>query len=191
MEYQNPRLACIVRSFAAAKRARSTFNETEVYHLSPFRSLGSCSHAKIRALTRFFETCVLNPSVSQAGCADLSRFGCLVLPADFEAIRIRRQVERLTGTHVRNQAYYDLATASGVHGAGNNVPAPAYIIAAVEAAVPWGKHGIPGLIPVADCDRLESSPAIAEADLQAALRFIREMDLQIPSPSRTHATNLA
>jgi hypothetical protein len=77
-------------------------------------------------------------------CGLVSQFECLLVPTDFEAIRIRRQVERVTGTHVRNQVYYDLATASGVHGAGNNVTAPAYIIAAVEAAVPWGQGGIPG-----------------------------------------------
>lgn len=112
---------------------------------------------------------------SEAGSPDLSQFACLLVPTDFDVIKVRRQVERVTGTHVRNQVYYDLATASGVHGAGNNVTAPAYIIAAVEAAVPWGKGGIPGLIPVVDCDKLESSPAISEEDLFAALGFIKEM----------------
>ena len=107
----------------------------------------------------------------------MSQFACLLVPTDFEAIRIRRRVERLTGTQVRNQVYYNLATASGVHGAGNNVPAPDYIIAAVEAAVPWGKGGIPGLIPVADCDCLESSPVIHEVDISAALQFIQAMDV--------------
>jgi hypothetical protein len=82
---------------------------------------------------------------------------------------------RLTGTHVRNQAYYDFAQASGVHGAGNNVQAPAYIIAAVEAAIPWVKGGIAGLIPIAHCDRLESSPLVLPDDIDAALEVIIAM----------------
>jgi hypothetical protein len=111
----------------------------------------------------------------QPGSANLRAFAALLVPTDMDHIREHRNVVRLTGTHVRNQAYYDLAQASGVLGAGNNVHAPPYVIAAVEAAVPWGKGGIAGLIPIAHCDRLESSPPILQDDIDAALEVIIAM----------------
>lgn len=171
----NPRLLLIIQALWAAKLAGTSFSEAEV----TFYQLGESSlHTLMRKIVTVVIVLKLTITAHcfpQAGSADLSQFACVLVPIDFEAIKVRRQVQRLTGTHVRNQVYYDLAIASGVHGAGNNVTAPAYIIAAVEAAVPWGKGGIPGLIPVVDCDKLESSPAILEVDLFAALGFIKEM----------------
>ena len=111
----------------------------------------------------------------QVGSANLRVAAALTVPTDLEAVRSRRQVQRLTGSHLRNQAYYDLAKHSGVHGVGNNVGAPAYIIAAVEAALPWGKGGTPGNIPAAHCDKLEESPYLYDADIQAAIGILEMM----------------
>ena len=59
-----------------------------------------------------------------------------LLQTDFEAIKLRRQVQQLTGSHIRNQCYYEGMICSGVRGAGKQMTPPAYYIAAVEAAAP-------------------------------------------------------
>ena len=56
---------------------------------------------------------------------------------DFEDIQQR--YSKVSGSGLRNQLYYQGMTHSGLKGKGANKRAPAYYIAAAEAAFPYGK----------------------------------------------------
>jgi hypothetical protein len=62
-----------------------------------------------------------------------------LLQTDFEAIKLRRQVQQLTGSHIRNQCYYEGMIRSGVRGAGKQTAPPADYIAAVEPPLHGGR----------------------------------------------------
>ena len=59
-------------------------------------------------------------------------FGYLA-DVDLDAACEKRNTDRPTGNIARNELYYELMTASGVKGAGNNKPAPQYVRAAARA----------------------------------------------------------
>lgn len=89
----------------------------------------------------------------------------LFLDIDFEDI-----VERygtVTGTGIRNQIYYHSMKHSGVTGAGNNKPAPAYFIAAAEAAIPYGKAITEKVMPAAHRQAYEDEESPTDGEVEA------------------------
>lgn len=77
----------------------------------------------------------------------------------------------MSGTGIRNQIYNRSIKHSGVTGAGNNVRAPDYLIAAAEAAFPYGKTYSAKKMPRAHGEAYEAqeSPTCEEVDSLIAI----------------------
>jgi hypothetical protein len=104
-----------------------------------------------------------------------------LLQTDFEAIKLRRQVQQLTGSHIRNQCYFEGMIRSGVRGAGKQTAPPADYIAAVEAAAPWGKNVIPPEVTEDDETCLLESPLVLQDDIDAACYFLLKEQAKSPN----------